>query len=234
MSSDDPFWAPFVKGADRTLRQTAEIVNEPEALGARFFAAEVLSSEPIGGLTFGLPYCAIGPSIFADVRAAILRGGIRMRIMGLGDPDFHHAQAVYVPGNDVMKVAEGDWERRHRFRTAIVHEAVHAHHDMEGRSDLRVYQTEGASYIAETVFTRCWEPYRKNRIRPQFLCDAQNTEFNDIFRPAWELALRIVDDGKTTIAESDADLMALEQAIRESSIYKDNWDQLILADRIRW
>jgi len=234
MPSDDPFWSSFIEGTDQVLRQTAEITAEPDALSARFFAAEVLSSEPVSGLTFGLPYCSVDPSVFADIRGAILRGRIRMRIMGPGDPDFHLAHAVYVPGDDMMKIADGKWDKRHRFRTAIVHEAVHAHHDMMGRTDLRVHQSEAAAYIAETVFTRSWTPYTKNDIRPQFLCDPHNTDYNDIFGPAWELALRIVDRGETTIVEGDPDLMDLQEAIRGSDIYKDNCDQMITADRIRW
>lgn len=234
MPSDDSFWSSIATGADRALRQSGEIAADPKALAARFFAVEVLSSEPIEGVTFGLPYCAIDPAMFADIRVAILNGRIRMEIMGPGDPDFHHAQAVYVPGDDLMKIGEGDWEKRHRYRTAVVHEAVHAHHDMAARTDLRVYQSEAASYVAETVFTRCWRSPSKTQIRPQFLCDPTNADFNHIFGPAWELALRIVDEGETSIGDGDPQLAELHQAIREADIYKDNWDQMITADRIRW
>lgn len=234
MAPRDPFWPRIADGLNQALQQTGEITREPESLAARFFAIEVLSSDPIAEVTFGLPYCSVDPVIFAEVRAAILRGGIRMRVMGAGDPDFQHAQAVYIAGQDLMKIAEGDWEKRHRFRTAVVHEAVHAHHDMEGRSDLRVHQSEAAAFIAETVFTRNWPIYRKNDIRPQFLCDPQNDEFNAIFRPAWALALRIVDGGETTIADGDADLTELQDGIRDASVYADSWDRMITADRIRW
>jgi hypothetical protein len=228
-----------MRHADEALLQAAEATMDPSSLAARFFAVEVLSSEPIKGVTFGLPYCTVDPDIFAEIREAILRGAIRMEVMGEGDPDFHLAQAVYVPNavkgqTDVMKIAAGEWEKRHRFRTAIVHEAVHAHHDMAGRSDLRVHQSEEASYIAEAVYTRCWTPYSTSEIQPAFLTDPGNAEYNAIFRAAWTLALRIVDGQETTIAEGDTDLSDLREALRLSSLYKDSFNDLITANGLRW
>jgi hypothetical protein len=234
MRSNDPFWSRALRHADKVLLQSAEVTMDPASLAARFFAVKVLSSEPIKGIAFGLPYCSIDPDIFAEIRSAIIRGGIRMGIMGPGDPDFEHAQAVYDPDQDLIKIAAGDWEKRHRYRTALVHEAVHAHHDMAGRSDLRVHQSEEASYIAETVYTRCWSRYRKSEIRPSFLCDASNADYNAIYRPAWALALRIVDAEETTIPEGDSDLLELREALRMSDLYRDSFNHLITANRLRW
>ncbi len=198
------------------------------------FALQVLQSPQISGVAFELPFCRVEPENFTDVGAAILLGSISTGIMSQGDPDFDLAHAMNIPGDDVLKIAEGDWNKRHRYRTAVVHEAVHAHHDMTGRADLLVVESEQAAFIAETVYTRCWDRYGTSTIRPQFLADRDNADYNAIFGPAWDLALTIVDDGTTKIAADDGRLKALHKAIRESDLYKDTWDQKITANRLRW
>lgn len=232
MVAEDPFWTRLPKAGEGMLRGIAESATDPTTMAARLFCLQVLGSEPIAGVSFELPFCKIVPEIFMDVRTAILRGAISTRIMGDGDPDAV-GQAVFIPGDDVMKILEGDWWKRSRFVTTVVHEAVHAHHDMSGRADLLVVESEQAAYVAECVFTRRWK-HSKFQHRPQFLCDQDNAEYNAIFKPAWELALRIVDQEETSIGKGDKDLQELHDAIRTCSLYKANWDQTITADGLRW
>lgn len=234
MEDKHPYWSHLGRVPTSLLRQMLDFTVDPSTLVARMFALQVLQSPQISGVAFELPFCKVEPGNFADVGTAILLGSISTGIMNQGDPDFEHAHAMYVPGDDVLKIAEGDWNKRHRYRTAVVHESVHAHHDMTGRADLLVVETEQASYIAETVYTRRWDRYSKSTIRPQFLADQDNADYNAIFGPAWQLALKIVDAETTTIAASDADLKALEQAIRVSDLYKNTWNQKITANGLRW
>jgi hypothetical protein len=234
MAAEDPFWTRLPKLGTGALRGAVEFGTDPSTLVARNFCFQVLKSAPVAGIAFTLPWCSVDPEMFADIRTAILRGAISTRIMGPGDPDAEHGQAVFIPEDDVMKIADGDWLKRHRFVTAVVHESVHAHHDMSGRADLRVVDTETAAYVAECVYTRRWEKYAKATHRPSFLCDRDNAEFNAIFAPAWALALRIVDDGHESIAKADADLVSLVDAIKACSVYSHNWDTKIVADGLRW
>lgn len=234
MPAEDPFWTRLPKVAPGVLRAGIEFGAAPQTMIARMFCLEVLRSAPIQGVSFKLPFCEVTPDTFAEVALAILRGGISTRVMGPGDPDFDHAQAVFVTTEDVMKIAQGDWVKRDRPRTAVVHEAVHAHHDMTGRADLLVVQTEQAGFIAECVFARCWRKYAKAQFRPPFLTHPADPSFNDIFEAAWAVALAIVDDGRREVPADDPSFVALHDAIRQAPPYRSNWNTRMLADGLRW
>jgi len=217
--------------ANRSLQHGLDIASNPLNLYATAFAHAVLTMPLVQDIEFETPTVKVDRHTFQMVLSAIVKGNIRVILMDATDPDRQVGAAVYVSGDNLLKLSSVDL-RRDRSKSSIIHESVHASHDILKRSDLSVWSTEQAAYIAEAVLARLMPAYAEAQRVPQFLQDPESAAYNALFRPAWNLAVKIVDQGIKKIPGNDVDLLNLFSAIQQAKPYQSTWADKILADGI--
>lgn len=233
MGANDPSILGAAAGefGDATIRHAGDIYANPLNLYAKTFALTTLALPIVQDIEFETPSVKVDHETFDAVRSAIGRAQINVALMEKDDPDRDIGAAVYLSDENLMKLASVDTSRD-RPATSLIHESVHASHDILGLAQLTVWQTEQAAYIAEAVFTRLMPKYADAVRPPPFLQNWESAAYNGLYRPAWNLAIKIVDGGTKKIPPADVDLLNLYAAIQVAPPYKDNWADNIVANGV--
>lgn len=187
----------------------------------------VLGGSRVASIAFDIPKVTVDSATFSAVRTAIVTGRVQVYTMPETDPDCAISDGVYVPNGNYMKIARNNAHPILR-KSIIVHESIHAAHDIARSTQLVVRESEMASYIAQALYVRRCYPAalsRPNELRPiRFIApgapgEAAAKEADTILAAAWDCAV-LIDGGQRKLTAADAQLAALEQAIIGSSLYK--------------
>ena len=196
----------------------------------------VFGGSRVGSIAFEIPKVTVNSGTFSSVRSAIVSGRIQVFTMQPSDPDCDISDGVYVTKGNYMKIATNNAHPNLR-KSIIVHESVHAAHDIACSTQLKVRESEAASYIAQALYLRRCYPAalsRPNELRPTSFAKTPAARTaaaaaEAIFAPAWECAVRIAAK-QTKLTATDPEYAALEQAIIASPLYSANHDHPIEAD----
>jgi len=199
----------------------------------------VLGGSRVASIAFDIPNVSVNSGTFSAVRTAIVTGRIQVFTMPESDPDHAISDGVYVSNGNYMKIAANKAQPAMR-KSIVVHESIHAAHDIARSSQLLVRESEMASYIAQAMYIRCYHPtavQRPNELRPtRFIApgapgETEAKEAEKILSAAWDCAVRITG-GQKTLSAADPELAALEKAITTSFLYSGNHGDHIFADGV--
>jgi hypothetical protein len=189
----------------------------------------LLQSELVQSLDFVVAKFPVNANTFNSVGRAILLGKINVTVLLPNDTRFPEYAAMY---NDIGAIYDKkintlilkkllDAEKPRRFRAPIIHETVHAAHDVGVLSSMMRLHTEAIAYTAEAVFLRTDQT--SSRRPDDFLSMPAGAPEDDVLKFAWNIANKIVGDGQTTgqknVPDSDSDWTGLLDAIKRTQMY---------------
>jgi hypothetical protein len=194
---------------------------------AKHTVLSLLKGDAVQNMDFVVGGFAVDAGTLDSVRRAILLGRINVTFLARNDQRFpeyaaiyNDIGAVYDRSRNTLLLKEIDTKSR-KSLASIVHEAVHAAHDIAVESKMIRLHTEAVAYVAEAVFLRSLQ--KVDRRPDTFLSSPPGEPEDDVLKFAWNIANKIAGDGKTagvkTVPESDSDWKDLLAAIKKTHMY---------------
>jgi hypothetical protein len=232
--------ANAIRFATRPLDIKATLQLSPENLLLLHEVLRLLGDAQVTTIAFSIPSVTVDSVTFSSVRHALMMGKVQAFVMGAGDPDSKISDGFYAPKANFLKVGNNKAWPRARLAT-IVHECVHAAHDIAGKPGLFVLDTEAAAYIAGAVWLRRQYPAatgRPGEFRPgDYVTDPVDklaaAEAEAIYTAAWTCAVKIeAASAPSRFRAGDTELDELYKAIKASSLYAGSFGDKVVADGV--
>jgi len=189
---------------------TIEVAQSPFDFAARLKVMTVLSHPALRGIHFTIPGAEVSTRMLERVLAAISNYSLSVGLWQPGVPGYtKDASAQYDKDADALYVDLGTKDRL--SISNVVHEAVHAAHDIGGSKTMTRLASETAAYIAECVFQ-----LKKQKPDHRTLIYANGSAVDAIYEAAWPLALKVLGRGGNSskvTSLTTVDVGPLEKAI---------------------
>jgi hypothetical protein len=237
-----------MQSGDAVMRHTLQFTlgGGPLNFALKARVLEILNNDPVPRIDFELAGKKVDKKTFGSVCDAILRGRVNVSALQKNDPSLadldanliQQLSALYRPNWDTIFVklpakkksggqSAGDAAviagiQSNDLKGSIVHESIHAAHDIAG-DPLTILETEAVAYVGEACYVRRKYPQSQGRPYEFQATGADGTAMDAVLYAAWTLAKRIVDNKDTKIPADDPDLKSLHDALKGTLAYGSTW-----------
>lgn len=202
------------KCIERQLLGTALDLVIVTNAAARLKAIDILMSPHLQGIDFSIPGARVTSKMLTDVLSHIVKRNMQVDHWHAGHPDYRQdAMAQYDPNSDTLSIPlTNDRESL----GAVVHESIHAAHDISHDTRMTVLATESAAYIGECVFL-----LNSQKADHRTKIFDKGSPVDNIYDAAWNIAWKVLGRGPLTESNvppqttfTDAELTGLYDAVR--------------------
>jgi hypothetical protein len=237
-----------MQGSDAVMRHALQFTlgGGPINFALKARVLEILKNDPVPRIEFELAGNKVDNKTFDSVCEAILRGKVNVAALQKNDPSLadlgasliQQLSALYRPDWDTIFVKLPAKKKAgaqsaadaailagiqgNDLKGSIVHESIHAAHDIAGDS-LTILETEAMAYVGEACYVRRKYPQTLQRPYEFKATGADGTAMDAVLYAAWTLAKRIVDSKDTKIPAGDPDLKSLHDALKGTAAYGSTW-----------